>query len=78
MLAVLVVAADVLGQLVPFAIQAIQAQFVFPLPYDGAIDRLTFMVDGKEYDAKLLEKDKARLAELEAQIVRLKAALARL
>lgn len=40
--------------------QQIQAQFCFPLPYDGAIDRLTFMVDGKEYDAKLLEKDKAR------------------
>jgi Ca-activated chloride channel family protein len=40
--------------------QTIQAQFVFPLPYDGAIDRLTFMVDGKEYDAKLLEKKKAR------------------
>jgi Ca-activated chloride channel family protein len=40
--------------------QTIQAQFVFPLPYDGAIDRLTFMVDGKEYEAKLLEKKKAR------------------
>jgi len=40
--------------------QVIQAQFVFPIPYDGAIDRLTYMVDGKEYDAKLLEKDKAR------------------
>jgi Ca-activated chloride channel family protein len=40
--------------------QAIQAQFVFPLPYDSAIDRLTFMVDGKEYDAKLLPKDQAR------------------
>ncbi len=40
--------------------QQVQAQFCFPLPYDGAIDRLTFMVDGKEYDAKLLEKEKAR------------------
>jgi Ca-activated chloride channel family protein len=40
--------------------QVIQAQFIFPLPYDGAIDRLTFMVDGKEYDAKLLPKDQAR------------------
>lgn len=40
--------------------QAIQAQFVFPLPSDSAIDRLTFMVDGKEYDAKLLPKDQAR------------------
>jgi Ca-activated chloride channel family protein len=40
--------------------QQAQAQFVFPLPYDGAIDRMTFMVDGKEYDAKLLEAKKAR------------------
>ena len=23
--------------------------FVFPLPYDGAVDQLTLMVDGKEY-----------------------------
>ena len=35
-------------------------QFVFPLPYDGAIDRMTFMVDGKEYDAKLLPAKEAR------------------
>lgn len=34
--------------------------FVFPLPYDGAVDRLTFMVDGKEYDAQLMTKEKAR------------------
>lgn len=34
--------------------------FVFPLPYDGAIDRLTFMVDGKEFDGKLLGADDAR------------------
>ena len=37
-----------------------EVQFVFPLPYDGAIDSLTFMVDGKEYEAKLLAKDEAR------------------
>ncbi len=37
-----------------------EVQFCFPLPYDGAIDRMTFMVDGKEYDAKLLPKDEAR------------------
>ena len=24
-----------------------EVSFVFPLPYDGAIDRMTFMVDGK-------------------------------
>ena len=34
--------------------------FVFPLPYDGAIDQLTLLVDGKEYDAKLLSKEEAR------------------
>ena len=34
--------------------------FVFPLPYDGAIDRMTFMVDGKEFDAKLLDAKEAR------------------
>jgi Ca-activated chloride channel family protein len=32
-----------------------EVSFVFPMPYDGAIDRMTFMVDGKEYDAKLLD-----------------------
>lgn len=37
-----------------------EVQFVFPLPYDGAIDRLTFMVDGKEYEAKLLAAPEAR------------------
>ncbi len=37
-----------------------EVSFVFPLPYDGAIDRLTFMVDGKEYEAKLLAADQAR------------------
>ncbi|NIL98481.1 MAG: VWA domain-containing protein [Planctomycetales bacterium] len=37
-----------------------QVQFVFPLPYDGAIDALTLLVDGKEYPAKLLTKEKAR------------------
>ncbi|MFV1965954.1 MAG: VIT domain-containing protein [Pirellulaceae bacterium] len=34
--------------------------FVFPLPYNGAVDRLTFMVDGKEYEAELLSADEAR------------------
>jgi Ca-activated chloride channel family protein len=37
-----------------------EVSFVFPLPYDGAIDRLTFMVDGKEYPAKLLSAKEAR------------------
>jgi Ca-activated chloride channel family protein len=38
----------------------IEAAFVFPLPYDGAVDRMTFLVDGKEYEAKLLDAGKAR------------------
>ena len=38
----------------------LEAQFVFPLPYDGAIDKLTLMVDGKEYPAQLLTKEDAR------------------
>ncbi|MGI9471207.1 MAG: VWA domain-containing protein, partial [Rubripirellula sp.] len=33
---------------------------VFPLPYDGAIDQMTFMVDGQELEGRLLEADKAR------------------
>jgi len=37
-----------------------EVSFIFPLPYDGAIDRLTFMVDGKEYEAKLLPAEEAR------------------
>lgn len=34
--------------------------FVFPLPYDGAIDQLTLLVDGKEFPARLLPKEEAR------------------
>ncbi len=34
--------------------------FVFPLPYDSAIDKLTLMVDGKEFEGKLLPADEAR------------------
>src|SRR5437868_4979582 len=37
-----------------------EVSFVFPLPYDGAIEQLTLLVDGKEYPAKLMDKDKAR------------------
>jgi len=29
-----------------------EVAFVFPLPYDGAVDRLTFMVDGDVYHVK--------------------------
>jgi len=34
--------------------------FIFPLPYDGAVDAMTFMVDGKEHAAKLLSAEEAR------------------
>lgn len=37
-----------------------EVSFVFPLPYDGAVDQLTFMVDGKEIPAKLLPAKEAR------------------
>ncbi|MCA9203835.1 MAG: VWA domain-containing protein [Planctomycetales bacterium] len=37
-----------------------EVSFCFPLPYDGAIDQMTFMVDGKEYEAKLLAAKEAR------------------
>ncbi len=38
----------------------LEASFVFPLPYDGAVDSMTFLVDGTEYEAKMLPADKAR------------------
>lgn len=37
-----------------------EVQFLFPLPYDGAIDKLTLLVDGKEFPAKLLPAKEAR------------------
>jgi Ca-activated chloride channel family protein len=40
--------------------RTLQVQFVFPLPYDGAIDQMTFLVDGQELEGRLLEADKAR------------------
>ena len=40
--------------------RTLQVKFVFPLPYDGAIDQMTFMVDGQELEGRLLEADKAR------------------
>ena len=38
----------------------LEVAFVFPLPYDGAIDQMTLLVDGKEYPAKLLDAKEAR------------------
>lgn len=40
--------------------RALEVCFIFPLPYDGAIDQMTFMLDGKEFDAKLLNAEEAR------------------
>jgi Ca-activated chloride channel family protein len=40
--------------------QTIQAIFVFPLPHDGAIDSMTFLVDGKEIAGKMLPADEAK------------------
>jgi len=37
-----------------------EVSFVFPLPYEGAIDQLTLLVDGKEFPATLMKADKAR------------------
>jgi Ca-activated chloride channel homolog len=39
---------------------AMEVCFVFPLPHDGAVDQLTFLVDGKEFEGKLLPADQAR------------------
>jgi len=46
----------------------LEVSFLFPLPYDGAVDQMTLMIDGKEYPAKLLKADEAR--RLYEEIVR--------
>jgi len=38
----------------------LEVSFVFPLPYDGAVDQLTLLVDGKEFPARLLSAKEAR------------------
>jgi Ca-activated chloride channel family protein len=40
--------------------QQMEVSFVFPLPHDGAIDQLTFLVDGKEFPGKLMKATDAR------------------
>jgi len=40
--------------------QQMEVSFIFPLPQDGAIDQLTFLVDGKEFPGKLLKAEDAR------------------
>ena len=37
-----------------------EVSFVFPIPYDGAIDQMVLLVDGKEYPAKLQDAKDAR------------------
>ncbi len=37
-----------------------EVSFVFPLPYEGAIDQLTLLIDGKEFPAKMLDAKEAR------------------
>lgn len=39
---------------------AMEVQFLFPLPYDGAIDKLTLLVDGKEFPGRLMPAKEAR------------------
>lgn len=48
--------------------QQLEVCFVFPLPYDGAIDSMTLLVDGKEHPARLLKAEEAR--KLYEEIVR--------
>jgi Ca-activated chloride channel family protein len=48
--------------------RAMEVCFVFPLPYDGAVDQLTLLIDGKEYPAKLMPASEAR--HLYEEIVR--------
>ncbi|MGW8256130.1 MAG: VIT domain-containing protein [Thermoguttaceae bacterium] len=48
--------------------RAMEVAFVFPLPYDGAIEQMTLLIDGKEYPAKLLDAQQAR--RLYEEIVR--------
>lgn len=38
----------------------LETSFVFPLPYDGAVDSMTLLVDGKETPAQLVEASDAR------------------
>lgn len=40
--------------------QTLRVRFVFPLPYDGAIDQMTFLVDGEELPGRLIGADEAR------------------
>ena len=34
----------------------LEVSFVFPLPYEGAVDQMTLLIDGKEFPARLLRR----------------------
>ena len=38
----------------------VEGTFVFPLPANAAVDRLTMFIDGQAYDAKILDANEAR------------------
>ncbi len=40
--------------------ETLESQFLFPLPYDSAIDSVTLLVDGKEFAGQLLSADEAK------------------
>lgn len=42
------------------AATGMEAQFIFPLPEDGALDDFTLIVDGKEMPGRMLKADEAR------------------
>ncbi len=48
--------------------RVLEVSFLFPLPYDGAVEQMTLLVDGKEHPARLLKADEAR--RLYEEIVR--------
>ena len=39
--------------------RVLEASFVFPIPYDGAVDQMTLLVDGQELPGKLLPAEEA-------------------
>ncbi len=40
--------------------QTVEARCIMPVPYDAVVDGITFMVDGKEIEGKILPVDEAR------------------
>lgn len=48
----------------------LEAEFLFPIPAEGAVQSMTLLVDGKELPGRLLDKDEAR--DIYEEIVRRK------